>query len=61
MMAEGAQRERWGRQSAALAMMANCNRDPKRHASPYKPSEFDPFHNRPIQGSVEDLKALLGG
>lgn len=44
-MAEGAQRERWARESAMLAMLVNCHRDPKR-GRPVTPADFDPFADR---------------
>ena len=40
-MAEARSRDRWARTSAALAMTANCHRDPKK-SRPFKPADFDP-------------------
>ena len=42
LMAEGAQRERWGRMSSLMALIANVNRDPRRCRA-FAPADFDPF------------------
>lgn len=34
----------WNRSAALMALVANCNRDPKRKSSPYQPSDFNPLH-----------------
>lgn len=41
-MAEARQRDEWARTSSVLALIANTNRDPKKHRA-FKPSDFDPF------------------
>lgn len=41
-MAEGCQRERWGRASSLMALLANCHKDPKK-GRPARPSDFNPF------------------
>ena len=41
-MAEGLGRERWAHTSLLCALIANANRDPKRHR-PFKPTDFDPY------------------
>jgi hypothetical protein len=41
-MAQAAARERWAHTSAVLALLANCNRDPKKTRA-FKPSDFDPY------------------
>jgi len=41
-MAEGLGRERWAHTSLICALIANSNRDPKKHR-PFKPSDFDPY------------------
>ncbi|MBM4020482.1 MAG: hypothetical protein FJ288_19550 [Planctomycetes bacterium] len=43
-MVEARSREAWAHTSAVLALVANVNRDPKKHG-PFKPSDFDP-HKR---------------
>lgn len=40
-MAEGHNRDAWGRMSALLALTANCHRDPKK-GRVFKPADFDP-------------------
>ena len=42
-MAEGRDRSLWIHTSSLLAMMANANRDVKRHRSLYVPAEFDRY------------------
>ena len=41
-MAEGLGRERWSHTSMLCVLVANGNRDPKKHR-PFKPSDFDPY------------------
>jgi len=41
-MAEGHSRDRWSRLASLLAMLANCNRDPKKGRA-FKPADFDPY------------------
>jgi len=41
-MAEGLGRERWAHTSLVCALIANANRDPKKHR-PFKPADFDPY------------------
>jgi hypothetical protein len=42
-MAEGKMKSLWGIASNLMALQANCNRDPKKHSAPFKPTEFNPF------------------
>jgi len=42
LMAEGHGRDAWGRMSVLCALIANANRDPKKHRA-YRPSDFDPY------------------
>lgn len=44
-MAEGRSRENWQHTSAILALLYNCNRDPKK-TKPAKPSDFNPFEGK---------------
>jgi len=48
-MAEGRQRHAWIHTSSLLALIANANRDPKKHR-PFKPSDFDPYANKRQKG-----------
>ena len=41
-MAEGRQRDEWARTSSLMALIANANRDPKKHRA-FRPTDFDPF------------------
>jgi len=41
-MAEGLGRERWAHTSILCSLIANANRDPKKHRA-YRPSDFDPY------------------
>ena len=41
-MAEGLGRERWAHTSMLCVLIANANRDPKKHR-PFKLSDFDPY------------------
>jgi hypothetical protein len=55
-MAEAKNRDAWGRTSSLMALLANCNRDPKK-ARAYRPSDFDPF-NRTSQSIQADFALL---
>ncbi len=63
-MAEGLGRERWAHTSLVCALIANSNRDPKKHR-PFKLSDFDPYA-RPgkwdqrsgLTASKQDLRFL---
>jgi len=44
-MAHAAAKERWGRCSALMALIANVNRDPKKGRA-FRPSDFDPYADR---------------
>ena len=41
-MAEARQRDEWARTSSLMALIANANRDPKKHRA-FRPTDFDPF------------------
>ena len=41
-MAEARQRDEWARTSSLMALIANANRDAKRHRA-FRPTDFDPF------------------
>jgi len=41
-MAEGKQRDEWARTSSLMALIANANRDAKKHGA-FRPTDFDPF------------------
>lgn len=59
-MAEGRQKEAWGRTSTVLALIANVNRDPKKHRA-FRPDDFNPFAPRRRGGvplTPKTLRAL---
>lgn len=45
-MADGRNRAEWGRTSEILAMLANCNRNTRRHPHPFTAEQFSPFRAR---------------
>ena len=49
-MAEGKQRDEWARASSLMALIANANRDPRKHRA-FRPTDFDQFAvtNKPKQ------------
>jgi len=66
-MAETKARERWAHTSSLMALIANCNRDPKRRRRPWTPADFNPL-GRPGRSrggvpitaeNIEDLKVFL--
>jgi hypothetical protein len=48
-MAQAASKDAWSRTSATLAMLANVNRDPKKHKQPFMPKDFDPWTAPPAK------------
>lgn len=64
-LAEGAQRERWARAGALMALLANCHRDPNK-TRPFKPSDFDPYGKRTNEriqlnkGTIGLLRQAIG-
>jgi hypothetical protein len=44
-MAEARSRAAWGHTSSAMALLANCHRDPKK-GRPLRPDDFDPYARR---------------
>lgn len=62
-MVEARTQDEWARLSSLMALLANCNRDPKR-SKPYQPHDFDPFGRRPEPKPADraELRAwFLGG
>ena len=60
-MAEGLGRERWAHTSVICSLIANANRDAKKHRA-YRPSDFDPYarldrRSRMVAGK-QDLNLL---
>jgi len=50
-MVEGRQQSEWQHTSNIMALIANVNRDPKKHRA-YKPTDFDPFSKKRKQPVV---------
>ena len=50
LMAEARARQAWAHTSTVLAMLANVNRDPKKHG-PYRPEDFH-LHGSPFTTEV---------
>ena len=52
-MAEGHSRDIWSATSAMMALIANVNRDPRKHR-PYEPKDFNPHGKEVVaEGVVE--------
>lgn len=47
------QRDRWNHTSHLLALIANCNRDPKTRRQPFEPAEFNPYAERPKRQRIK--------
>ena len=63
-MAEARSRSNWNHTASVLCTIAEVNRDSKRKSSPYKPSDFNPHHQRVEHGlppkiKMKDLKNLI--
>lgn len=56
-MAEAKSKELWAHTSTLLAMIANVNRDPKKHG-PFKPADFNPHAQRAVKIKTSDLSIL---
>jgi len=59
-MAEARSRDEWSRTSSLMALLANCNRDPKKTRA-YRPSDFDPFSktSQPIKADFNILREIF--
>lgn len=59
-MAEARRKDAWDHTSALLAMLANCNRDPKKRPRPYRPADFHPLTERakPVGLPLDDKNNL---
>lgn len=59
-MAEGRCRQSWAHTSAVMALIANVNRDAKKHR-PYRAEDFNPCIDRPArEGVVEINRETVG-
>jgi len=59
-MAEGQGRERWAHTALISALLANANRDPKKHR-PFRPADFNPHADRSRHGDVIEVDAETVG
>lgn len=58
-MAEGRMDAEWNHTSAILAMLANVNRDPKKHG-PYRPEDFHPLKRRTHAQGIRITRENIG-
>ena len=56
-MAEGKQRNDWARTSSLMALIANANRDTKKHRA-FRPTDFDPFSQTKMPKQKVDVSIL---
>lgn len=54
-MAESRGKFEWSQTSSLLALLANAHRNAKKHPTPFKPNDFDPF----AVEQVEKPKVML--
>jgi hypothetical protein len=64
-MTQARQEDNWNHTAAAMALLANVHRDPKRGRA-FKPADFHPAmtkrektHPRPVKGEIGMLKIFL--
>jgi hypothetical protein len=57
-MAEARSKAEWGRAASLMSLLANVNRDPKKHR-PFRPSDFDPHEAKEpevrLKGDIDVL------
>jgi hypothetical protein len=58
-MAEARVDAEWNHTSAILAMLANINRDPKKHG-PYRPEDFHPLKRHARSEGIRITKSSIG-
>lgn len=65
-MADARQESDWSRTASVMALIANCNRDPKQRREPFAPQDFTPdrFRRRarqtpPPMVGIEALKVFV--
>ena len=59
-MAEARSRAEWGRMAPLMSLIANGNRDPKKHR-PFHPSDFDPHQGKEADVRLKgDIDVLIG-
>jgi hypothetical protein len=55
-MADGHGKAMWSHTSVVLCLLANVNRNPKKQARPFRPSDFDPYHRKAPASKVPKVK-----
>ncbi|MCY2927782.1 MAG: hypothetical protein NT031_20555 [Planctomycetota bacterium] len=45
-------RQEWSRTANIMALIANCNRDPKKRPAPYTPGDFGPYAKTPSRNGI---------
>ena len=58
-MGEARSKVQWSHTSAVLALLANINRDPKKHPSPFTVDQFNP--HAPKRSKKETIKTVTMG
>ncbi len=46
----------WTRTASLMALIANCNRDPKRRSKAFTPNDFNPYAPPPPVKTKEEVK-----
>ena len=59
-MADFRNREDWERTANVMALIANCNRDPKKRPSPYSPAEFGRYARATATAGITVTKETIG-
>ena len=63
-MAEGRNRAQWAQTAEVLALIANVNRDPKKHPEPFRAVDINPYARKgskpkPKAVSMSELRAMI--
>lgn len=63
LMVTGRKRSLWETASAQMALLANCNRNPKKRPQPFRPDDFNPFadtgHKRRGELATPEIMAAM--
>lgn len=58
-MADGRRQDQWSHTAAAMSLLANVHRNPKKRSQPYTPAEFHPLMNRkPLKVEGASIRVL---
>ena len=69
LLARARQREAWQHKAWLAALIANCNRDPKKRPQPFTPDDFNPLVERKshtgaivvTKENIEDMRLAFAG